>query len=118
LAAGACSQASAGTTALVPAYFYPGGSTLGYWNQLDQAANNINVDVIVNPASGPGTMTDPNSGANPYDHLPSYWDQEVAAISSSSSLPEPSALAMLASGGLLVSLACAVRKCGRSHGRA
>jgi hypothetical protein len=54
------SQARAGITALVPAYFYPGGSTLTYWDQLDQSAQTINLDVIVNPASGPGTTTDPN----------------------------------------------------------
>ncbi len=53
-------QARAGLTALVPAYFYPGGSTLSDWDQLDQAAQKINLDVIVNPASGPGTVTDPN----------------------------------------------------------
>jgi len=46
--------------ALVPAYFYPAGSNLTYWNQLDQAAQTVNVDVIVNPASGPGTVTDSN----------------------------------------------------------
>ena len=53
-------QARAGLTALVPAYFYPGGPTLADWAQLDQAAQKINLDVIVNPASGPGTVTDPN----------------------------------------------------------
>jgi len=293
----ATNPAQAGTTALVPAYFYPAGSTLTYWNQLDQTANQINLDVIVNPASGPGTSTDPNylsaienlnattygkvfgyvptgfgarpiadvendvstylnlygnrfagifidqmsivpstltyyqtidqfikstlgssstvignpgspflngvtpssylstadvlnifegpntapspgaagfdaypyglnwfqnypsnrfantvydvpadggnpsqsaamladlskavqlnagyvyftdgTGGNPYDHLPSYWDQEVAAIQSLS-VPEPSALAVLTSGGLLLSLACAAKKIGGFLGR-
>jgi len=54
------------------------------------------------------------TGGNPYDHLPSYWDQEVAAIASLS-VPEPSALAMFASGGLLVSLACATGWRGRDR---
>jgi hypothetical protein len=60
LTVGPTNQARAGLTALVPAYFYPGGSTLTYWTQLDQAAQTINLDVIVNPSSGPGTTTDPN----------------------------------------------------------
>jgi len=60
LAAVPTNQARADLTALVPAYFYPGGPSLTYWNQLDQAAHQINVDVIVNPNSGPGTTTDPN----------------------------------------------------------
>jgi hypothetical protein len=47
------------TTALVPVYTYPGTDPAS-WTQLDQSANQINVDAIVNPASGPGTITDPN----------------------------------------------------------
>jgi hypothetical protein len=41
-------------------YVYPGGSGLAYWNELDQSASKINVDAIVNPANGPGTVADPN----------------------------------------------------------
>jgi hypothetical protein len=48
------------TTALVPMYVYPGGGGLSNWTQLDQSANKVNIDAIVNPASGPGTFTDPN----------------------------------------------------------
>jgi hypothetical protein len=57
---GSPTPARADLSALVPAYFYPSGSALTYWNQLDQAAHQINVDVIVNPANGPGTATDSN----------------------------------------------------------
>ena len=48
------------TTALVPMYVYPAGSGLAYWNQLEQSANKVNIDAIVNPASGPGMVADPN----------------------------------------------------------
>jgi hypothetical protein len=41
---------------------------------------------------------------NPYAQLPSYWDQEVAAIAAAS-VPEPGALTMMATSGLLVMLA-------------
>jgi hypothetical protein len=36
---------------------------------------------------------------NPYDHLPSYWDQEVQALTPST-VPEPSAVVLLTAGGL------------------
>jgi hypothetical protein len=36
---------------------------------------------------------------NPYDQLPSYWDQEVAAIKSSA-VPEPAGVLLLAAGAL------------------
>ena len=42
---------------------------------------------------------------NPYDSLPSYWDQEVAAIAETAT-PEPSSLALLAAGALAL---CAPR---------
>jgi Spherulation-specific family 4/PEP-CTERM motif len=44
-----------------------------------------------------------------YDQLPSYWDQEVAAVSAAS-VPEPGALALLASGCVLSMLGIAVRR--------
>jgi hypothetical protein len=43
---------------LVPAYFYPIGNP--YWGELTIAAGQIRVTAILNPASGPGTMADPN----------------------------------------------------------
>jgi hypothetical protein len=46
--------------ALVPAYFYPSGSGLTHWNQLDAAAKQIGVTAIADPANGPGTAADPN----------------------------------------------------------
>ena len=47
-------------TELVPAYFYPSGAGLDAWNQLARDAGSINVEAILNPASGPGTTRDPN----------------------------------------------------------
>ena len=47
------------TTALVPMYTYPGTDPTS-WTHLDQSANQINIDAIINPASGPGTFTDTN----------------------------------------------------------
>jgi hypothetical protein len=37
---------------------------------------------------------------NPYDQLPSYWDQEVAAIELANAVPEPSGVMLLAAGAL------------------
>jgi hypothetical protein len=47
-------------TALVPAYFYPSDRRLEDWARLAEAARSIPVDVILNPASGPGTKRDFN----------------------------------------------------------
>jgi hypothetical protein len=44
---------------------------------------------------------------NPYSQLPSYWNQEVAAIAS---VPEPGAFGLLVSGCLLSTLAVAARR--------
>ena len=38
---------------------------------------------------------------NPYSQLPSYWDQEVAAIHGLNSIPEPGSLALMAAGAAL-----------------
>jgi hypothetical protein len=37
---------------------------------------------------------------NPYDTLPSYWDQEVALIHQANVIPEPSSVLLLATGGM------------------
>ncbi|MEM8493930.1 MAG: spherulation-specific family 4 protein [Planctomycetota bacterium] len=45
---------------IVPAYFYPGGTGLGYWNDLNDAAQDVPILAIMNPGSGPGNGIDPN----------------------------------------------------------
>ena len=56
-----CWRARSGSaTELVPAYFYPSGAGLDCWNRLARDAGSINIEVILNPASGPGTTQDPN----------------------------------------------------------
>jgi hypothetical protein len=50
-------------TALVPAYFYPAGPRLTDWGRLAEAARSIPLDVILNPASGPGRRRDGNYSA-------------------------------------------------------
>ncbi len=49
------------------------------------------------------------TGGNAYSALPSYWDQEVAAIKSAS-VPEPGTFVLLASGCLLASVAVGLRR--------
>lgn len=44
---------------LVPAYFYPAGNGLTYWNQMTASAAKAPVVAILNPASGPGSAVDP-----------------------------------------------------------
>ena len=46
-------------SALVPAYFYPAGPRLEAWRQLAENARTKNIEVILNPASGPGKKLDP-----------------------------------------------------------
>lgn len=57
-----------------------------------QLASQGNVDFIY--------VTD-DTLPNPYDRLPSYWDQEVAQIQDTA-LPEPSSVLLLATGALLL----------------
>ncbi len=45
---------------LVPAYFYPSGPGLADWTRLVEAARSIPLEVILNPASGPGKTRDRN----------------------------------------------------------
>ena len=53
---------------------------------------------------------------NPYAQLPSYWDQEVAAISAAA-VPEPGSVTIMASGCILVASGIAVRCWVRRRGR-
>jgi hypothetical protein len=39
---------------LVPAYFYPSGNGLAAWQQLAKNARDVRIEVILDPASGPG----------------------------------------------------------------
>jgi hypothetical protein len=48
------------TIVLVPAYFYPSGDRLADWDRLAEAARSVPLEVILNPASGPGERQDPN----------------------------------------------------------
>jgi hypothetical protein len=45
---------------LVPAYFYPDGAKLAEWDKLFASPARPDVVAIVNPASGPGKVVDPN----------------------------------------------------------
>jgi hypothetical protein len=45
---------------LVPAYSYPAGEGLAFWNQLLADAGEVPIVVVANPASGPGTKVDVN----------------------------------------------------------
>ena len=49
-----------GMDILVPAYFYPSGKGLSYWNNLTATASSgaAPLTVIINPNSGPGTSVD------------------------------------------------------------
>jgi hypothetical protein len=46
---------------------------------------------------------------NPYAQLPSYWDQEVAAISGAS-VPEPGSMTIMASGCVFMALGIGLRR--------
>jgi hypothetical protein len=45
---------------------------------------------------------------NPYDSLPSYWDQEVAAIADTAT-PEPTCMALLVTGAIAISISRKMR---------
>jgi hypothetical protein len=49
---------------------------------------------------------------NPYAQLPSYWDQEVAAVAS---VPEPGSLTIMGSGCMLTTVGIAVRRRARTR---
>jgi hypothetical protein len=50
-------------TLLVPAYFYPAGESVADWGRLAASAPTGPLQVIVNPANGPGLRVDPNYAA-------------------------------------------------------
>jgi Spherulation-specific family 4 len=51
-------ERSGSAIVLVPIYFYPSGTGLDGWNRLTSDAGSINIEAILNPASGPGTTQD------------------------------------------------------------
>ncbi len=58
------------------------------------------------------------AGSNPYDALPSYWDQEVAAIADiNKAVPEPSSVTIVALSCMLVAPGIAVRHWVRRRAR-
>jgi hypothetical protein len=82
---------SRSSTALVPAYFYPSGVGLDEWNRLARDAGLINIEAILNPASGPGTTQDPNyvavvdnlraAGGSVFGYVSTkYGDREIADV--------------------------------------
>jgi len=74
----------------VPAYFYPNGSTLPLWSQMDNAAPTLKI-AVVNPASGPGLTPDPyyqaavraaqQAGVTVVGYVPTAWgNTSIASI--------------------------------------
>jgi hypothetical protein len=47
-----------GTILIVPAYFYPSGARRADWTRMAEAARSVSLEVILNPASGPGERAD------------------------------------------------------------
>ena len=48
---------------IIPAYFYPSGPGLKQWEKLIEAAAQVPIVAVVNPASGPGEMVNPDYGS-------------------------------------------------------
>ena len=82
---------SGSATVLVPAYFYPAGAGLDGWNRLARDAGSINIEAILNPASGPGTSPDPTyvavvdklrtAGGHVFGYVSTrYGDRELTAV--------------------------------------
>jgi hypothetical protein len=82
---------SGSATLLVPAYFYPSGAGLDDWNRLARDAGSINIEAILNPASGPGTSPDPTyvavvnklrtAGGHVFGYVSTrYGDRDLAAV--------------------------------------
>ncbi|MEW4567022.1 spherulation-specific family 4 protein [Tautonia sp. JC769] len=53
-------QSTSRVRALVPAYFYPTWWQGSPWDDLNQAASQIPIEAIMNPASGPGHVQNPD----------------------------------------------------------
>jgi hypothetical protein len=89
----------------------PAAWTLGYprsdfasiiYNQPTAAGMTADVNYAAEHHAGTVYVTD-RTLPNPYDQLPSYWDQEVAAIRSAA-IPEPGAFTIAVVGGVTVTL--------------
>ena len=76
---------------LVPAYFYPAGRSLTYWDQMVAAAPKAPIIAILNPGSGPGTTVDSNytravnrlrtAGGRVIGYVPTgYGSRPIAAV--------------------------------------
>ena len=75
---------------LVPAYFYPAGLGLDGWNRLAQGARSINIEAILNPASGPGNAQDKTyvavvnnlrtAGGSVYGYVSTQYGSRAMAI--------------------------------------
>jgi hypothetical protein len=78
---------------LVPAYFYPEGAGIGYWNALTAATAKVPLVAILNPDSGPGPSLDPNytnvlasfraAGGHAIGYVPTgYGSRSLAVVKS------------------------------------
>ncbi len=85
------------------------------YNESSVSAMNADIELAAQRNVGYVYVTD-RALPNPYDVLPSYWNQEVAAIQSAS-VPEPDAVVLLGSGCLLSSLTVASRRRARAPAR-
>ena len=54
------------------------------------------------------------TGSNPYDQLPSYWDQEVSHIADLAPVPEPGTLPILVLGSLVTFRAATAKRRNRA----
>jgi hypothetical protein len=91
-------------------YGFPSGDfASSVYNQPTLAGMLADVQIAPSYNVGAVYVTD-QTLPNPYSQLPSYWDQEVAAIKAASALPEPGSLALWSLAGLV---ACFFRAPGR-----
>jgi hypothetical protein len=89
---------------------YPSGQFSNtIYNVPTSAAMAADLAKAVQLNAGDVYITD-GMGGNPYSQLPSYWDQEVAAISSANSVPLPAPLKTLAALSGLIGIGGAVKR--------